>query len=353
MSIVETIIQSIQDGIEKITDGAVQLREASFKDIVKEEKLDEKYLIDDDAEDKMSKSDIRTHYQGEYDKYEEKICNLENDKKQLDTCFQRVENTMKQMEEILNSRDSIKNAFDININNIKIVMNTVIENISKYTRRDDKSMKKLSLHTQKHIDPKSKQTIVINKVSPKIASTADRLKASNKYVIDNIPSLESWSGKKYSSVLYDSEIDSKRSSVFRKKIMKHSQLYFIVVDSDNNVFGHYHPGVIDKLGNVSKNEKNLDDGIFLFTLNSNGRSKVTKYNNRKQGVNTQIFNGKHCYQCGYDNHPCFCIQQIDTNKSEVYSKRIRQTFGVGGNTLTGNHYPTRFITKRIIVIQMK
>ena len=65
----------------------------------------------------------------------------------------------------------------------------------------------------------------------------------------------------YSEVLYDSDNDGKESSVFREKVMKHSQLHFIVVDSDNNVFGHYHPGVIGKCGSLPQGY-NYDANMF-------------------------------------------------------------------------------------------
>ena len=40
-------------------------------------------------------------------------------------------------------------------------------------------------------------------------------------------------------MLYDSERNGKDSSIFRKKTAKYGQLYFIAVDSNDNVFGHY------------------------------------------------------------------------------------------------------------------
>ena len=49
-------------------------------------------------------------------------------------------------------------------------------------------------------------------------------------------------------------------------------LCFIVVDSNNNVFGYYHPG-------MNKSQNNPDSEIFLFTLSSNGRSGKKKLNN--------------------------------------------------------------------------
>ena len=45
--------------------------------------------------------------------------------------------------------------------------------------------------------------------------------------------------------------------------MNHNQLYFIIIDLNNNVFGHYYFGVIYQHG------YNYDSNKFIFTLNSN------------------------------------------------------------------------------------
>ena len=54
--------------------------------------------------------------------------------------------------------------------------------------------------------------------------------------------------------------------------MNHNQLYFIIIDSNDNVFGHYHSSVIDKINNWI-----YDSNIFIFTLNSNGRCEIKKF----------------------------------------------------------------------------
>ena len=113
-----------------------------------------------------------------------------------------------------------------------------------------------------------------------------------RYVVNNIPKLEEWSGKKYSSVLYDSDIDGKDSSIFRNKILNHNQLYFIAIDSNDNVFGHYHPGVIDEIDTWIH-----DKNIFIFTLNSNGRSGVKKFNRKNVNTWTYIYDNDYYYYC--------------------------------------------------------
>ena len=84
----------------------------------------------------------------------------------------------------------------------------------------------------------------------------------NKYIVNNIPILEEWSGLKFNEVLYDSEKDGKSSEIFRNKVVNYSHLYFIVIDSNNNVFGHYHNGIINRIGH-----RIYDKSIFMFSLN--------------------------------------------------------------------------------------
>ena len=67
--------------------------------------------------------------------------------------------------------------------------------------------------------------------------------------------------------------------------MNHSHLYFIVIDSDDNVFGHYHNGIIDKIVIPIS-----DKSIFMFTLNSNGRCEIKKFENKERYVFSFIFN---------------------------------------------------------------
>ena len=89
--------------------------------------------------------------------------------------------------------------------------------------------------------------------------------------------------------------------------------------------------------------------MFVFTLYSNGRCGIKKFNNK--GGNeayTFIYNDKDYYYCyGYDIH------QIDTNDSCINNWIENYFSGIEKTTLTGNYYPNKFTTKRIIVIQMK
>ena len=127
--------------------------------------------------------------------------------------------------------------------------------------------------------------------------------------------------------------------------MNHNQLYFIIIDSKNNVFGHYHSSVIDKINNWI-----YDSNIFIFTLNSNGRCEIKKFNNKNGNeAYTYIYKDNNYYYSCYG----YAIYQIDTNNSSINSDIEKYYSGIENTTLTGNYYPNYFTTKRIIVIQMK
>ena len=227
MSSVETTIQFIQDGMKKISDGISQVKHAAFTDFVKEQKLED-FMIDDEKEGNMKKKEVKEYYKGIYDNYEARMHALESEKKQIETFFQLADNTRKQFEDIMNTKESINNAYDVNINNIKIVINSVIKEVNKNADQNDPIVEVLPLLNNEYKEP--------------------RLHTLNSYVVDNMNKLEEWSGKKYSKVLYDSDIDGKNSKIFTEKIKNHGQLYFVVIDSHENVFGHYHDSVIDKIG---------------------------------------------------------------------------------------------------------
>ena len=136
----------------------------------------------------------------------------------------------------------------------------------------------------------------------------------DRYVTENISKLEEWSCKKYSTVLYDSDNDGKDSSIFREKILNHSHLYFIVIDSNDNVFGHYHDGVIDRIAKDETNEEDKDEfddkcydsQLFMFTLNSNGRSRVERYDRKCSRIYTMINNDYSYYDLGKCDHDNYC-----------------------------------------------
>ena len=174
----------------------------------------------------------------------------------------------------------------------------------------------------------------------------------NFYVKQNIPTLEDWSGLKYKQILYDSDVDGKSSQIFRNKIINHSHLYFIVIDSNDNVFGHYHNKMLDKFGLDI-----YDSAIFIFTLESNGRSDVQKFK-RKRNVCTHIYDNNGFYYCGNIGYDAgyYSVNEIDKAISRVHED-ISQFFYVDNPEIfTGScysfGYDNFYKVERVIVIEM-
>ena len=152
-----------------------------------------------------------------------------------------------------------------------------------------------------------------------------------RFIEHNMNLLEQWSGHTFKSLLYDSDSDAKESSVFRNKVLNHSHLYFIVIDTCDNVFGHYHDSLIDKYGDgktVENVKKNCvyDDEIFLFTLHNNTTHKKQKFE-RKGKLSTLIYDNEFFYRCGNDQEDTFTFTSgrisIDSfEKDRNYMKGI-------------------------------
>ena len=172
-----------------------------------------------------------------------------------------------------------------------------------------------------------------------------------KYIMNNIKVLEKWSGKKYSTILYDSKRDGDSKPVFKDRIMNQSQLYFIVIDSSENVFGHYHPGIISDFVNYDRN-------IFMFLLKSNGRYEPVKYTMKFtkslfESLNTRLFGpAKSYYECCHENFlGNFSCYEVSPSRgsTDITTDSIFSEMHI--DEITGR--PFGFIPKRIFVFQMK
>ena len=175
----------------------------------------------------------------------------------------------------------------------------------------------------------------------------------NFSIKENISKLEEWSGLKYRQVLYDSDVDGQSSQIFQDKIINHSHLYFIVIDSNINVFGHY----LNK--KIEQTDSDIYDfDIFIFTLYSNGRSDVEKFKSKKMVCMHFYDNG--FYYCGditsdYSGYysvngigeiDCRVTEDIskffDVNEPEIFTGAC-YSFG----------YDNFYKPERLVVIEMK
>ena len=171
------------------------------------------------------------------------------------------------------------------------------------------------------------------------------------FIKSNILTLEDWSGLKFKKVLYDSDVDGKSAEIFKKKIINHSHLYFVVIDSDENVFGHYL--------NVMVEETNLDivdTDIFLFTLNSNGRNDVEKFESKKV-VYTHIYDDGfyYCGNIGYDTG-YYSVVDIGKANSRVHEDISHFFYIDNPEIFTGScysfGYDNFYKPERVVVIEM-
>ena len=171
------------------------------------------------------------------------------------------------------------------------------------------------------------------------------------FIKNNIPKLEDWSGLKFKEVLYDSEVDGKSDEIFRDKIINHSHLYFIVIDSDENVFGHYLNEMVDETGLDI-----IDSDIFIFTLNSNGRSDIEKFNSKKV-VYTHLYDNGfyYCGNIGYDAG-YYSVNDIGKANSRVHEDISHFFYVDNPEIFTGScysfGYDNFYKPERVVVIEM-
>ena len=194
-----------------------------------------------------------------------------------------------------------------------------------------------------------------NNKGKKMISSID---IDNECIQDNVGLLEEWSGLQVNTVLYDSQRDGKGSSTFRHKILNHQHLYFIAIDDKDNVFGHYHPSVIDRVDNSDDRNNNYitDDNIFMFTLFSNGRCGAKKSIKKCEHLYTSIFSKESFYVCSYNNdnsyNSCFYGILDFSRTSYVNESAMRKGFeNLSMNDLTANGQDN-FVLQRVVVIEM-
>ena len=95
--------------------------------------------------------------------------------------------------------------------------------------------------------------------------------------------------------------------------------------------------------------------IFLFTLNSNGRSEVQKFDRKRSRMYTYIKNDYNFYEISNDDEGSCCyINKIDTNESWIIEKNLKYSLkGFTDGTLIGETNYGEFTVRKIVVLEMK
>ena len=173
------------------------------------------------------------------------------------------------------------------------------------------------------------------------------------YIIYYIPLLEEWSGLNFNQILYDSEIDERTNKSLNHKIFDKNNLYFIVIDSKNNIFGHFHYNYITKYG------VNYDSDLFIFSLKTNEKNEIKKFENiSKNKTCTEIYSRRYILYCGSWNDDGYKLYDYNNNKSYI-GKDISKSFKdsnpfyfTGINSKIDEDGSVLFNLNRLIVIQM-
>ena len=297
---------------------------------------------------KMDYEELKGYLEKKYDKLNEVQANKENENKQRDKCFKLINQgieIIKRIKDMTDNIDDIKECDSMNMNNVNIIINKVVDMMMDNENRQHNIKVEEINRLKKRITTNK----IIN-VKREICRKRILSRVNNEYITSNLDTLEEWSGHQVSQVLYDSDIDGNDKEIFRNKILNHEHLYFIVIDSSYNVFGHYNEANIDKVGSFVR-----DKDSFVFTLNNNNRCGIKKFNFKSNYSDHSCFLDIDRYwQCGPGSKGYYCIYTIGNNDCQISDmtksfEEMKKTDLIGTDFKETN---MKFTTKRLIVIEM-
>ena len=271
MSEVETM-RKLSEIMKELKCAVDKMKEESEVDVVKSYELDKQVEMTKEMKN-MNYEELKAYLEKKYDQMNEIQVKEETERKRFIN-----ENSITLIKMITDNMEYTNDCNDININNINLTINTLVDMM--VSNENKKHVKEINAMNSEH----SKRITEMNKlrkqttsneivdVTSKVLSKKLNNRGYNEHVYKNLSKLEEWSGHQMDQVLYDSDIDGKSSSsIFRRKILRHSHLYFIVIDSNENVFGSYTDSDIYQVDSDIRS-----NNPFIFTLFSNGRCGVKK-----------------------------------------------------------------------------
>ena len=354
------VIESFIKQLPKLNEVMRHLKERSEVDVLEKYDL-EKHIEMTDETMNMNHDELNEYLEKKYDQLNEIQLKEENENKQRNRCFDKINEGVKIIKTLIELSENINEMKDydsINMNNVNLLMNRIVDrmydNENKQHEEKINEMNKLIADENKQHEEKIneinklRKPVTTNEIEHirdilKLKSEA-RKKAMPEAITKQMDTLEQWCGKKYSQVIYNSDVDGKDSSAFRNKILNHKQLYFFVIDDNDNIFGHYTDCTIDKTNTIISNGKE-----FLFTVYSNGRIAPTKFANKQNNkTGTMIFDSKfYCCYWGY------VVYEIEKSNSLYHLDMEKNFDGAKKSIFMGGKKANTFTPKKIIVMEMK
>ena len=245
----ETINNFIKQ-LPKLNEVMNKLKEQSEGDVVKKYELEKQIEMTNEMKN-MKYEEMKAYLEKKYDQMNEIQMKKENENKERNKCFESINQGLEVINQLKSITENMKNIEEydnINMNNFNIIMNKVVDMMvnNENKLRDERITEINKLRKQTTTNELVEvQEGMTTKAKKKTTNKLNNV-INNEYITNNLETLETWSGHKVNTVIYDSDVDSKNCQTFRNKILNHQHLYFIVIDSNDNVFGHYNEVTISK-----------------------------------------------------------------------------------------------------------
>ena len=147
--------------------------------------------------------------------------------------------------------------------------------------------------------------------------------------------LQKWAGKTRFTVVFDSDADGAGFETFQTRLLHRSNLAFVGITQNNDVFGAYLNVTIDRISFCSFYD---DPDHFIFSFNTNGRCRTPRRwfvkESRRHETNGLIFSGN---PAGYVKIGCPAgYIYMGPTRADAYSWNVKLCYDrIDDDTLTG------------------
>ena len=301
------------------------LENKTWKDVVHENNFENKIILDKTQMLDMKMKEIYEWYENKYDDIESKMKELKKESEYKDNLFKQIDFMIEKLKDIYEKRNAMIWADNTNINNMSILLNKISDKLISYDYNEAENLKR-QVEQIEHKTPL--KTYMYNRLF------------DNDYLTKY---LSTWSGMKYSEVIYDSDKHGINKEVFRNHVKNERFLCFMVFDSDYNVYCHY-SGSFSLYG-TSKNKL-----LFMSLTRNDKEMKKYELDSDMMNIHVNDSDESEYYYCGSDGNKYFGVNDFGENNSYFNNVDIFKDI-VFTETSEGNDI--KFTTKRLIVIKMK